>query len=76
MPPSAVSSLALTATLGRPIDFGIGNRESDATAYVEAGIVPEHRLLYQLDGDAMGGVIFDDYRDLVAGFEALPLVCE
>lgn len=67
---------ALTATLGRPIDFGIGNRESDATAYVEAGIEPSHRLLYQLDGDAMGGVIFDDYNDLVAGFEALPLVCE
>lgn len=67
---------ALTETIGRPIDFGIGNRESDATAYVEAGIVAEHRLLYQLDGDAMGGVIFDDYRDLVAGFETLPLVCE
>ncbi|MCB9625652.1 MAG: phosphatidylinositol transfer protein, partial [Sandaracinus sp.] len=48
----------------------------DATAYVEASIVAEHRLLYQLDGDAMGGVIFDDYRDLVAGFEAMPLVCE
>ena len=67
---------ALGATLGRPIDFGIGNRESDAAAYVEAGIVAEHRLLYQLDGDAMGGVIFDDYGDLVEGFEALPLVCE
>lgn len=67
---------ALGATLGRTIDFGIGNRESDAAAYVEADIVPEHRLLYRLEGDAMGGVVFDDYRDLVAGFEALPLVCE
>lgn len=67
---------ALGATLGRPIDFGIGNRESDAAAYVEAGIVAEHRLLYQLDGDAMGGVVFDDYGDLVEGFDALPLVCE
>lgn len=67
---------ALTETIGRPIDYGIGNKESDAAAYLEAGIDPSRRLLFRLDGDAMGGVIFDDYRDLIAPFEALPLVCE
>ena len=60
---------------GMPATIAIGNRESDAEAYLMTGVSAEHRFLYQLDGDAMGGVHFDDYLTLVPLFEALTTSC-
>jgi len=65
----------LTARLGYPLDYGIGNTDSDAEAYRAAGIAADHRLLYQLSGDAMGGTVFADYRALERLFEGLPPAC-
>lgn len=61
--------------LGGPPDIAIGNRESDAEAYLTNGVAAEHRLFYQLDGDLMGGVRFDDYFALVPLFEGLEARC-
>lgn len=61
--------------LGAPPDIAIGNKESDAEAYRTTGVPSGSRYLYQLDGDLMGGVGFDDYFELVPIFGALPTVC-
>ncbi|NOY92673.1 MAG: phosphatidylinositol transfer protein, partial [Deltaproteobacteria bacterium] len=66
---------ALDAVLSQPPDWGFGNKPSDAEAYAGDAIPAAHRLLYQMTGDAMGGVVFDDYRALLTDAEAAPLVC-
>lgn len=61
--------------LGGPPDIAIGNRESDAEAYLTNGVAALWRLLYQLDGNLMGGIRFDDYFALVPVFEGLEARC-
>ncbi len=61
--------------VGGPAAIAIGNKESDAEAYLTTGVPAEFRFLYQLSGDVMGGVLFDDYLTLVPIFEALPTAC-
>ncbi|MCA9692663.1 MAG: phosphatidylinositol transfer protein [Myxococcales bacterium] len=56
--------------------FVIGNSESDADAYNNAGIMPlDHRIFFQYD-DVHGGRTIDSYQELLADFEALPDHCE
>jgi phosphatidate phosphatase PAH1 len=61
---------------GGPPAFGIGNKESDAEVYRSANVEADHRLLFQLDGDAMGGRVFQDYRDLVDELGMAELACQ
>ena len=61
----AAELAALTSHVAGPPVYAFGNRESDAEAYAAAGVAPEHRLLYQFDGDLHGGVAFTDYGDLL-----------
>jgi hypothetical protein len=65
----------LAARTGGPPGFAIGNTDSDAEAYRDTGIDADGRYLYQLSGDPAGGIVFDDYADLVSLFEDAPLVC-
>ncbi|MBN2497150.1 MAG: phosphatidylinositol transfer protein [Deltaproteobacteria bacterium] len=66
---------ALEVELGRVPDFGFGNKASDAQAYSAAGLDAQRCYYYELDGDARGGVIHDDYGALAEGFGALPSSC-
>ncbi len=66
---------ALTAQIGRPPDFGFGNKDSDAEAYQRSGLDPAGCYYYELDGDPLGGTIHSDYQALVPIFEALPSLC-
>ncbi|MBW2464445.1 MAG: phosphatidylinositol transfer protein [Deltaproteobacteria bacterium] len=65
----------VAARIGHPVDVGIGNKDSDAEAYLNAGIYRDLRFLYQLTTDPMGGIVFNNYAELVPVFEALPTVC-
>lgn len=65
----------LSARVGEPPVVAIGNTDTDAEAYATEGVDPTRRYLYQLDGDAMGGVHVDDYFAIVPELEALPLAC-
>ncbi len=65
----------LADRLGIVPTYAIGNKESDAEAFQTAGVAPERRLLYQLDGNLFGGVRFDDYGTLADEFRSLPPVC-
>lgn len=68
--------LAALAARGLVPTWVIGNTDSDATAYDNAGIQPlDHRIFYQFD-DPFGGRRIDNYFDLVPEFEALDPVCE
>jgi len=66
---------ALDTTFEQPADWAFGNMPSDAEAYAGAGIPDERRMFYRLQGDARGGVTFEDYRALVADAEASTLAC-
>ncbi len=61
--------------IGHPVDVAIGNKDSDAEVYLNAGIDRDLRFLYQLATDPMGGIVFDNYAELVPVFEALPTIC-
>jgi phosphoglycolate phosphatase-like HAD superfamily hydrolase len=69
------SLAALAADLGHAPSCGFGNRPTDVAAYRTAGIEAGHCYYYQLAGDLAGGHRVDDYRTLVATFEAFPPAC-
>jgi hypothetical protein len=64
--------LAINARIGHPVDYAIGNSDSDAAAYEAAGIT--QRYFYRF-GDGLAGVRFDDYAELIGVASALPAVC-
>ena len=55
--------------------YGFGNKDSDVSAYVGGGIDPSGCYYFELDGDAQGGTIHDDYTQLVSMAEQAPLAC-
>ena len=67
------AELAELSARSRAPEIAIGNTESDAEAFANAGIA--ERYLYQLMGNAMGGTIFADYAELVSDFNGREPVC-
>jgi hypothetical protein len=67
---------ALVERLGRAPDYAFGNTTTDVGANDATGIDPSRAFFYQLDGELRGGHRLEDYRTLVAGFDALPSVCQ
>ncbi|MGB1014240.1 MAG: LNS2 domain-containing protein [Nannocystaceae bacterium] len=64
------------ANKGLAPTYVIGNSETDAAAYDNAGILPlENRIFYQYTDDAHGGRRIESYEELLAEFEALPDLC-
>jgi len=71
-----VAELALlTAKLGYPPDYGFGNKDTDAAAYVQSGVPPARCYYYDMTDDPQGGVVHSDYAALVPVFEALDSLC-
>jgi hypothetical protein len=56
-------------------DYAIGNTATDAAAYENAGVPPEHAYSYQFDPGASGTQV-DDYSTLVPVIDALPSLCD
>lgn len=65
---------ALQARFPGGVAYGIGNTETDAAAYVSAGLPPERIVSYRFDG--AGATRMDDYAELVTIASALPALCE
>jgi len=65
---------ALQARFPGGIAYGVGNTDTDAAAYVSAGLPPERIVSYRFDG--MGATRMDDYAELVIIAAALPPLCE
>lgn len=57
------------------VAYAFGNTDTDFGAFSAAGVSPSRAYSYLFDPGARG-TRHDDYRTLVAGFGALPLVCE
>lgn len=67
--------LILRSRLGHPVDYALGNTDTDAQAYDAAGISPATAYYYRFTGDRRGGQLANDYRALVAPFSAGPRYC-
>jgi hypothetical protein len=66
----------MLAAKGMTPEYGVGNTDSDATAYHTAGIDPlDHRIFYQFDDTAHGGRRIEAYGELLGEFGALPDLC-
>jgi hypothetical protein len=61
--------------LGRGPSFGFGNKESDAEAFMQAGMDPDRCYYYELEGNPLGGHVHSDYQVLADEFSALPSRC-
>lgn len=64
---------ALRARFGAAPDIGIGNTDSDVTAYTSQSV--RSRFYYRYAGDLMGGARVEDYNALASSLRALPAVC-
>lgn len=67
--------LILRSRIGHPVDYALGNTDTDAQAYDAAGIAPANAFYYRFTGDRRGGQLNNDYRALVAPFSAGPRYC-
>ena len=65
----------MTANTGITPSLAFGNKDSDARAFGEAGINPKNSFYFKLEGDALGGVVHEDYRPLAKTAAVMPLVC-
>lgn len=69
---------ALTALTGKGLktSFVIGNSDSDAEAYENAGVRPvDHRIFFQYTDAAFKGRRIEAFSELLPEFAALPLAC-
>ena len=64
---------AMRARFGAAPEIGIGNTDSDVTAYTTQSV--RSRFYYRYTGDVMGGTRVDDYNALAASLRALPAIC-
>lgn len=67
----------LEVLLGRfpgALDDTIGNTDTDAAAFANVGIPPDHSFLYQFDPGDIGTRV-DDYSTLIPGVEAREALC-
>jgi hypothetical protein len=64
---------AMRARFGAAPEVGIGNTDSDVTAYTTQSV--RSRFYYRYTGDVMGGTRVDDYNALAASLRALPAIC-
>jgi hypothetical protein len=56
--------------------FVFGNKDSDALAFDNAGVLPlDHRVFFQFTDATYGGRRIESYEELLAEFEALPDLC-
>ena len=68
---------ALLKQKGLVPTFVFGNKDSDATAFDNAGIEPlDHRFFFQFTDATHGGRRIESYEELLAEFEALPDLCD
>lgn len=65
----------LAFRLGRVPTFGFGNKESDAEAFMQAGMAPDGCYYYALEGNPLGGHVHSDYQVLADEFLDLPSRC-
>jgi phosphoserine phosphatase len=64
---------ALRARFGVAAEVGLGNTDSDVSAYTTAGV--RSRFYYRYAGDVMGGTRVDDYNALAASLRGLVPMC-
>lgn len=64
---------AIRARFGYVPEVGIGNTDSDVSAYTMSSV--RSRFYYRYAGDVMGGTRVDDYNALAASLRAVPAVC-
>ncbi|MDO9019922.1 MAG: phosphatidylinositol transfer protein [Deltaproteobacteria bacterium] len=67
--------LILRSRLGRPVEYGFGNTDTDAQAYDAAGIPASGAYYYRFTGDRRGGQLNNDYRTLAAPLSEGPRYC-
>jgi hypothetical protein len=67
----------LLAAKGLVPSFVFGNKDSDALAFDNAGVLPlDHRVFFQFTDAMFGGRRIESYAELLAEFEALPDLCD
>lgn len=67
---------ALLKQKGLVPSFVFGNKDSDALAFDNAGVLPlDHRVFFQFTDAMFGGRRIESYEELLAEFEALPDLC-
>ncbi|MBW2703669.1 MAG: hypothetical protein JRF33_22865 [Deltaproteobacteria bacterium] len=66
---------ALGYKLGHALSYGFGNKTSDVSAFLAAGMQADHGYYFKLEGDPQGGTVHEDYRTLLETFNALPSAC-
>ena len=67
----------LLAAKGLVPTFVFGNKDSDALAFDNAGVLPlDHRVFFQYTDAMFGGRRIESYAELLAEFEALPDLCD
>jgi len=67
--------LILRSRLGRPVEYGFGNTDTDAQAYDAAGVPASGAYYYRFTGDRRGGPLNNDYRALAAPLSEGPRYC-
>lgn len=69
--------LAAIKNKGIVLSYLIGNTDTDATAYDDAGVLPlDHRIFFQYTDATYNGRRIEAYSELLSEFGALPLVCQ